>query len=189
MLTSELGFQLWNGNNPATFSKYPAQSIDRSEEASRSLLTPEERAELAKLGEVASNQWFYQKAKDNMLASPQTTLARDLQKIAAAFSWHFNPERGGAEFWAHLLSYGPVSVLGAIGMWRNRRQWRSHGLVYLLFLTFAAVTALFFGHSNHRSYLDVYLIVFASSIAGKRYLPRPETAYEGTANQSCRSEY
>jgi hypothetical protein len=36
-------------------------------------------------------------------------------------------------------------------------------LIYLLFVAFIAVTALFWAHTSHRSHLDVYLIVFAAA--------------------------
>ena len=44
------------------------------------------------------------------------------------------------------------------------RRWREHVLIYFLFLTFTAVTAIFWAHTSHRSYLDVYLIIFAASL-------------------------
>jgi hypothetical protein len=53
-------------------------------------------------------------------------------------------------------------ALGLWGMWTGRRKWREHLIFYILFVTFAAVTTIFFGHTNYRAYLDVYLIVFAA---------------------------
>ena len=47
-------------------------------------------------------------------------------------------------------------------MWTSRRYWREHLIFYGLFISFAGVTALFHGHTSHRAYLDVYLIVFAA---------------------------
>ncbi len=47
-------------------------------------------------------------------------------------------------------------------MWLRRGQWRDDSLIYLLFAQFLLVTAIYFGQTNHRVYLDVYLIVFAA---------------------------
>jgi hypothetical protein len=44
----------------------------------------------------------------------------------------------------------------------TRHRWRELGPIYLQFLCFAAVTAVFWAHTSHRVYLDVYLIVFAA---------------------------
>jgi len=64
----------------------------------------------------------------------------------------------------HALSYGLVMALGLWGMWSERQNWREHLIFYALFVSFAVVTAVFFGHTNYRSYLDVYWIVFAAGI-------------------------
>ena len=37
-------------------------------------------------------------------------------------------------------------------------------LIAMLFIAFMCVTAVFWAHTAHRSYLDVYLIVFAASV-------------------------
>ena len=53
-------------------------------------------------------------------------------------------------------------TLGLWGMWSGRRHWREHLVFYALFVSFAVITALFWGHTSHRAYLDVYWIVFAA---------------------------
>src|SRR5437899_6406468 len=57
----------------------------------------------------------------------------------------------------------PASPLSGVPRVLYRRDWRTHLPIYLLFLSFVAVTAVFWAHSSHRSHLDVYLIVFASA--------------------------
>jgi hypothetical protein len=37
-------------------------------------------------------------------------------------------------------------------------------VIHLLFLSFIAVTAVFYAQTSHRSFLDVYWIVFAASV-------------------------
>ena len=63
---------------------------------------------------------------------------------------------------AYALSYGTVMVLGLWGMWMRRRQWREDAIIYALFAAFIAVTGVFFGHTSHRAYLDVYWIASAA---------------------------
>jgi hypothetical protein len=43
---------------------------------------------------------------------------------------------------------------------------RRHGviLIAMLFIAFICVTAVFWAHTSHRSYLDVYWIVLAASV-------------------------
>jgi len=55
-------------------------------------------------------------------------------------------------------------AFGLAGMFLHREAWREHMIVYALFVSFAAVTGVFFGHTSHRSYLDVYWIVFAAGL-------------------------
>jgi hypothetical protein len=80
----------------------------------------------------------------------------------AGFSWRFNPAREPLVQIVYLLSYGPISILAVIGMVLTKQRWRELGPIYLQFLCFAAVTAVFWAHTSHRVYLDVYLIVFAA---------------------------
>jgi hypothetical protein len=44
------------------------------------------------------------------------------------------------------------------------RRRREVILIEMLFLAFIGVTAVFWAHTSHRSYLDVYWIVFAASM-------------------------
>jgi 4-amino-4-deoxy-L-arabinose transferase-like glycosyltransferase len=47
VLTSEAGYQFWMAHNPATFSRYPDESIDRSRDVAFEALTPSEKDEIA----------------------------------------------------------------------------------------------------------------------------------------------
>jgi 4-amino-4-deoxy-L-arabinose transferase-like glycosyltransferase len=168
-LSTQTGFFLWVGNNPYTFSYYPYESIDRSQRAALDALSPQDRAQFAELasnGTEANLDWqFYGKrGLEYMRQHPWRTFVGGSRKIGAAFGWLPSPRR---DFWrnsVHALSYGLVMVLGLWGMWAGRRNWREHLIFYALFASFMAVTAVFFGHTNYRSYLDVYWIVFAAGI-------------------------
>jgi hypothetical protein len=165
-LSTQTGFFLWLGNNPYTFSRYPQESIDRSQAVALAALSSQERSELEarRDNEAQVDEWFWKKGLDYIRGHPWQTLGNGLQKIVDAFGWLPSPRRS---FWpslAHALSYGPVMIFGLWGMWASRRRWREHSIFYAQFVAFAAITALFFGHTSYRAYLDVYWIVFAAGI-------------------------
>ena len=167
VLSTLIGYQLWVGNNPYTFSHYPYESIDRSvEEAALKAFRPYENAEVEALGgnEATIDQWFFRKGLEYIHEHPWLTFGNSFRKIAASFGWLPSPRKS---FWpnlVHALAYGFVMVLGLWGMWVGRRHWREHIVFYVLFLSFVGVAALFYGHTSHRAYLDVYLIVFAAGV-------------------------
>ena len=55
-------------------------------------------------------------------------------------------------------------TFGLCAMWTFRWHWREHVLVYALFGAFTAVTAIYFGHTSYRAYLDLYWIAFAAGL-------------------------
>ena len=165
-LSTQSGFFLWLGNNPYTFSHYPQESIDRSQTAALAALSSQEKSELEarEHNEALVDEWFRKKGLDYIRDHPWQTLGNGLRKIVDAFGWLPSPRRS---FWpslAYALSYGPVMIFGLWGMWVSRRHWREHSIFYTQFVTFAAVTAVFFGHTSYRAYLDVYWIVFAAGV-------------------------
>jgi 4-amino-4-deoxy-L-arabinose transferase-like glycosyltransferase len=165
-LSTQSGFFLWVGNNPHTFSRYPEESIDRSQAIALAALGSEEKEELEARhsNEAAVDQWFRNKALSYISANPWEILGNSFRKIVDAFGLLPSPRRS---FWPslfHALSYGPLMILGLWGMWAGRTHWREHSIFYAQFISFAAVTAVFFGHTSYRAYLDVYWIVFAAGV-------------------------
>jgi O-antigen ligase len=71
-------------------------------------------------------------------------------------------------------------LLGLWGMWRRRSQWRDDSLIYGLFGSFVLVTAVFFGDTSHRSYLDVYWIVFGAGVLARRHSRSPSALSPAT---------
>lgn len=164
VLTTEAGFELWNGNNAMLFRYYPMQSVDVSINAHVEALSAQDQSELAQLGdnEAAIDHWYQQKALAYIRAHPWLTVANGFRKIGATFDWLPTPRRSLAQTLAHAFSFGPVMVLGLWGMWLRRSLWREDSLIYLLFAQFLLVTAVYFGQTNHRVFLDVYWIVFGA---------------------------
>jgi len=164
VLTSEAGYQFWTAHNPETFSRYPRESMDRSRDVAFQALRPSEKQLVESLygNELALNDWFMKKGVDYARAHPGETLSGALRKIAAGFSWTMNPNRERLVQVLYFLSYVPIAILGLLGMVLARHRWREHSLIYLQFLAFILVTAVFWAHTSHRSYLDIYLIVFSA---------------------------
>jgi 4-amino-4-deoxy-L-arabinose transferase-like glycosyltransferase len=165
-LSTQSGFFLWLGNNPYTFTRYPQESIDRSQAVALAALSVQDKGELEarQHNEALVDEWYRKRALDYMRSHPRQTLEDGIRKLAAAFGWLPSPRRS---FWpslAHVLSYGPVMILGLWGMWARRTHWREHSIFYTQFVAFAAVTAIFFGHTSYRAYLDVFWIVFAAGV-------------------------
>jgi 4-amino-4-deoxy-L-arabinose transferase-like glycosyltransferase len=175
-LSTETGFQLWVGNNPYTFSRYPAESIDRSQAVALSALSTQEKSELeTQRNEALVDAWFRKKGLDYIRDHPARTLGNSFRKVADTFGFLPSPRRG---FWpslVYVLSYGPVMVLGIWGMWASRRCWREHAIFYIQFVTFAVVTGVFVGHTSYRAYLDVYWIVFAAALLSAWLSKSPQT--------------
>jgi hypothetical protein len=165
-LSTQTGFFLWLGNNPYTFSHYPKESIDRSEAEALARLSALEKADLNAHGsnEATVDEWFRKKGLDYIREHPWQTVGNDVRKIADAFGLLPSPRRS---FWPNLVqspSYGSIVIFGLWGIWAGRHHWREHSIFYAQFFLFAAVTAVFFGATSYRAYLDVYLIVFAAGV-------------------------
>ena len=156
------GYLLWMGNNPYTFSHYPYRSIDRSRDAAHDALRPYAEMEALRGPGANVDRWFWRKGLEYIGEHPWLTVSNIFRKLGATFGWLPSPRKG---FWpnlVHSVAYGFVMALGLWGMWSARRHWREHLVFYALFVSFAAITALFWGHTSHRAYLDVYWIVFAA---------------------------
>jgi 4-amino-4-deoxy-L-arabinose transferase-like glycosyltransferase len=165
ILTSQTGRALWTGNNPQTFSHYPAESIDRSREEAIRALSDKEHTDLKRLENDESGQssWFSQRAITYIRQNPLRVAIGMLRKLEAAFSWRLNPVREPLAQVTYSLGYVPIAILGPVGMFLA--GWRREViLVGLLFIAFGCVTAVFWAHTSHRSYLDVYWIVFTASV-------------------------
>ena len=165
VLNSQNGEALWTANNAETFSHYPDQSIDLSRREALTKLTPSDKAELKRLAdnEILTSDWFADRAMQFIRANPGPVLRGALRKLEAGFSWRLNPDREPLAQAAYAASYVPVAILELVGMFLARQK-RETILIAMLFLMFAVVTAVFWAHTSHRSYLDVYFIVFAASV-------------------------
>ena len=169
-LSTETGEELWNGNNGFLFTHYPEESSDISKSDALSALSVEDQEHLRQIenNEELTNQWYLHRAIDYIRTHPTQTVIDGFRKIAAAFYLLPSPRRGWFSDVVYAFSYGPVMLLGLWGMWRRHNCWREDSLVYVLFATFILVTAIFWAHTSHRAYLDVYWIVFAAGALAEK---------------------
>jgi 4-amino-4-deoxy-L-arabinose transferase-like glycosyltransferase len=165
VLSSEAGLLLWAGNNPYTFSHYPAESIDISKHTALEELSLRDKAEIKAMrnDEAALDRWFLMKGLRYIHEDPDKFIRSAFRKVGAAFGPLPSPRKGPWANAVHLFSYGSVMMLGLAGFWAHRTQWRQNVIFYALFAFFVVVTGIFYGHTSHRAYLDVYLIIFAAA--------------------------
>jgi hypothetical protein len=182
VLGTEAGQLFWRGNNPHTFSRYPEASMNESAALASAALSAQDRAELEGLRDdaLANDRWFLERGLSYLTEHPGPTLTGAARKLAAAFGPLPSPRHGPFENLVQLCSYGPLLALALVGLALSakRRALREHSLLYALLLSFAGVTALFFGHTSHRAFLDVYLATYASLPAAQllERLWRPDRA-------------
>ena len=190
VLSSQTGWALWMGNNPQTFSHYPAESIDRSRDQAWLKLSETDRTDLQRLAndENGRSSWFAHRALAYMRENPLLVLKGIFRKLGAGFSWRLYPFREPLAEAAYSIGYVPVAILGLVGMVLARRR-REVILFGMLFIAFICVTAVFWAHTSHRSYLDVYWIVFAASVVEKvwRALTSSPTTIFGDYRDSART--
>jgi 4-amino-4-deoxy-L-arabinose transferase-like glycosyltransferase len=169
-LTSQSGRFLWVANNPMTFSHYPRQSIDKSEEEAWKALSAQDLAQIDTLPEAGRSRWFAAKGLAFIRGHPFVAIGFAIRKLGAAFSWRFNPERGDLAELAYLCSYVPLLMLSIASVWVHRRRWREFLPILIAFASFVVVTAIYWAHTSHRSYLDIYLAVFSAAVIS-RWMP------------------
>ncbi|MGO8758699.1 MAG: glycosyltransferase family 39 protein [Terracidiphilus sp.] len=190
-LSTETGIEFWAGNCGFLFRHYPQESSDVSKTEATESLPPEDRKELEAIGdnEVLQNRWYFRKGLEYVRAHPGQTVIDGIRKNLAAFSWLPSPRRGWADDLVHAISYGPVMLVGLWGMGRRRSHWHEDSIVYLVLATFMVVTAVFWAHTSHRAYLDVYWIVFAAGALAETVLRRRDRrtagAQAGPATAAC----
>src|SRR6185437_904746 len=172
-LSTETGLEFWTGNNGFLFRYYPRQSSDISQDYALGRLTPADRQKVdsTATSEAETSRFFFHKGLQYVKAHPIQFIIDGLRKNLAAFNWLPSPRRGLLIDLAHFFSFGPVMLLGIWGMFWHRAHWREDCLIYFLFAIFILVTGIFWAHTSHRVYLDVYWIAFASGVCAEKLFP------------------
>lgn len=177
-LGTEFGAAVFAGNHPLTFSHFPRESIDLSRAAVAASLTPADYAELARLqgDEAAQSDWYLGRGLEWITHHPGAVLIGALHKLVAAFGPLPVPRHGVVGDAVHALSFFQILLLALAMLWQRRKRWREDALVHVHLAAFAAITAVLWAQTSHRSYLDVYLIVFAAGMLDRLWLIFPATS-------------
>ncbi len=170
-LGTEFGAAVYAGNHPLTFADYPDRSIDLSRAKVFAAIPPAERAQLDAMGtdETAQGDWYLSKGLAWIAAHPGQFAQGALRKLWAASGPLPSPRHGWLGDLGYAACWTPLLVLGLAGLWRERHMWRRDLPIYAHFATFAGITAVLWAHTSHRSYLDVYLMVFAAGVLAKAF--------------------
>jgi hypothetical protein len=166
VLTTEAGLSLWLANNGATMRVLPNRSVDLVEALAWSELGLPDRQRLGALSDspVALDRLYARLALEYVASRPAAMAAAAAQKVLVSFSGWLSPARDWPIQIGYLVLFAPLNVLALIGLWRARRAGPGHVLILLLFVSFAATTAIFWAHTSHRSFLHVFKIVYAASV-------------------------
>ena len=164
VVNTQVGYALWVGNNPWTFSHFPIRSIDLSAAEAWAHLPPDRRAALsAAHSELAFSQISAAMAVDHIRTHPMETLWGAVRKIFVVLSAQLSPARDALTQAGYALVYGSVRLLALFGFWQSRTDWRRHSLIWGLLLGFLATTAIYWSHTSHTSVIDAILFVYAGA--------------------------
>ena len=64
--------------------------------------------------------------------------------------------------WAAALTYGPVLILGVLGLWRSRARWQEFLPIYCYLATLIVLYSLFVPTIRYRLPVDFFLVLFAA---------------------------
>jgi 4-amino-4-deoxy-L-arabinose transferase-like glycosyltransferase len=173
------GRSLWIGNNESLRDVYPYHSIDVVEGLAWQRLSDQQFKEVTQLSEVAKDEWFRRRANDFIRSHPWETARNAMTKLGAAFSPVMNPQERGetTKYVVYSLCYGPILGLALCGLALARKRWRDLAPLVILAASFAVMSCVYWAHTRHRTFLDIYLMVLASwsLVCGWHYLmERPD---------------
>ncbi len=153
------GYNFWLGNNQkATFS------------SGNKVLIPKELGKKLDLAtdEVEKEEIFVEEALGFIKEKPIRFAQLSLGKALNFFS--FCPETATQNKHTtkkfkliSIFSYGPILILGILGMYALRRRWKEISIFFWYFISFMLVCGFTISKIRFRLPLDVYLIIFGSS--------------------------
>ena len=168
VLSTESGLSLWIANNPLTMTVLPQQSVDLIEEPAFAALSVEQQQAILSLerNPAAQNAYYFRLGRDYMVAHPGATAA-GMQKALIGSIGMATPARDWPTQLGDAGLFLPLNALALTGLWRARRLGGGHAVVMLLVMSFVLTTAVFWSHTSHRSFLNVFEVVYASSVIAK----------------------
>jgi tetratricopeptide (TPR) repeat protein len=181
LTTSQLGPNLYIGNNPAARGTYapllPGRGDPRYERADATAIAS--RAAGRELSPREVSAWFTRAALDYVRSQPLDWLALLGRKLALAFNavevvdtedQYTHAEASIALRWSgRVLHFGVLAPLALLGAWIHFRDRRRLLPVYLLFGAYLASLVAFYVFARYRLPLAPFLALFAG--AGLAGLP------------------
>ena len=166
VLTTEAGLSLWIAHNDSMMTLYPNRSVDEVNQLAWQRLSPQLRDHLdaAASDPVRLDRIFAGLAWSYIREHPLRAAADGAARAVHAFSGWLSPARQ----WPIQLSYAalflPINVLALAGLWRAVKSDQRHAVMLPVFASVALTAGVFWMHTSHQSYLDVFRMIYASSI-------------------------
>ena len=113
--------------------------------------------------ELATDRAMGDLALAYIAADPGRAVRGALRKLWVVASAQLSPAREPLVQWGYRLFFLPAHLLALAGAWRARGGWRDHALLFVLVLSFAATTAVYWAHTSHKSLIDPVLFVYAAA--------------------------
>ncbi|MDP6979291.1 MAG: glycosyltransferase family 39 protein [Myxococcota bacterium] len=171
--TSQLGPNLYIGNNPEADGRYRALLPDRGD-------VRHERHDARRLAEHATGQslspaevsdYWASRVFDFMRGEPAAWLRLNLHKLWMVFNAEeiadtesldsYRVESFGLNALGWLYHFGVLFPLAVIGMVKTRKHWRELAVLHAMALAMALGVAAFFVMSRYRFPLVAILVMFA----------------------------
>ena len=156
-IKSSMGGHLLQGNHPYT----ETEGVAFGPEVEK-VFSQEELANLNNMNEVQANKFMERKALEFIKADPATFIKRTFNRIY--YYWAFvNPYRVTPYDSLRMITYGPIFMLGVLGLFFSRKNWREGSLFLALMLSyplFYYVTQVTI--NRYRFVPEVFLIILAS---------------------------
>jgi 4-amino-4-deoxy-L-arabinose transferase-like glycosyltransferase len=173
MFAFAAGKSLWVGNNADTFARYPADSIDESENiAWRNMGEEDRRRVMAHRDDERLQDGVFQDIAVRYIeAHPGEFFRRGIRKIVALYSIRLVPgTRRRLKEIGYSASYGPVFLLALAGILVLSRRWRPLLIVTGMALLSVTILAFFFwGQTRLRATYDVFLVILAAGVLDRAW--------------------
>jgi hypothetical protein len=182
VLDTHGGMTFWNGNNSFTtgsghdvYSEKADLFLGREHDPKTAAIVTLQpyplpagiQAQVAEMDEIDLDAQLYRAGLDYIFRNPGSWLALAGRKLIAF--WWFRPNLGAAyeETWTRYYRpvYGLLVLLTAAGLAVSARQWRRYGLLYLLFVYYAAIHVAFEVLTRYRWEIEPFFFIFAALAA------------------------